>query len=236
MSRPSIVPLGEQAIVVEYGPGLDPGLNDRVLSLHRRLMAEPFPGYIESVPAYSSLTVCLDAEEWRRCNGLAGTTAVEGVMKKLERLASEPPDGWSGEETTVVVPVCYDARVAPDIDRVAGLRGIPTAEVVRLHTSMTYRVYMNGFVPGFPYLGILPAALEVPRKSTPSLRIPAGSVAIAGRQTGIYPFETPGGWQVIGRTPWKLFDKSADPCCLLRPGMKVCFEPIDLERLNASPS
>ena len=103
-----------------------------------------------------------------------------------------------------------------------------------MHTSTVYRVFMNGFVPGFPYLGLLPAGLEVPRKASPSLRVPAGSVAIAGRQTGIYPFETPGGWQVIGRTPLRLFDKSADPCCALRPGMRVRFEPVGLECLNAT--
>ena len=236
MSKPHIRTLGEQAVLVEFGPGLDPELNDRALSLHRRLQAEPFAGYVEGVPAYSSLTVLLDAEEWRRGNTEAGTTAAEGVMGLLERLIAEPDVGGDGREETVVVPVCYDALVAPDLEWVAGFKGIPTGEVVRLHTSSTYRVFMNGFVPGFPYLGILPATLEVPRKSTPSLRVPAGSVAIAGRQTGIYPFETPGGWQDIGRTPIRLFDKTAEPCCLLRPGMKVRFEPIGLDGLNASPT
>jgi inhibitor of KinA len=211
---------------------MDPVWNDRALYLHRLLSSQPFAGYIESIPAYSSLTVCLDAEKWRRCNRHSKSSAVESVIADLERILSEPTEYGSFREEEVVVPVCYDAPFAPDLDWVAAANGLTTEEVVRLHTSTTFRVYMNGFVPGFPYLGILPAELEVPRKSKPSLRVPAGSVAIAGRQTGIYPFDTPGGWQVIGRTPCRLFDKSSDPCCLLRPGMRVRFESVDPDRLN----
>jgi inhibitor of KinA len=234
MSNPRIQPLGDQAVLVEFGPGMDAALNDLVIALHRRLSEEPFPGFVESVPAYSSLTVHLDAVEWRLRNTHRHTTAVEGVMQDLEGMLSTVRAAASTPGEVVAVPVCYDPVVAPDIEWVTRYKKLSIEEVVSLHTSITYRVYMNGFVPGFPYLGILPDTLEVPRKSTPSLRVAAGSVAIAGRQTGIYPFETPGGWQVIGKTPWKLFDKSADPCCLLRPGMSVRFEPIGIDRLKAS--
>lgn len=233
MSHALIQPLGDQAVVVEFGPGMDPRLNDQVIALHHGLSAKPFPGYIESVPAYSSLTVHLDVLEWHRKNPCRRKTAVEGVTEDLEERLSTLRDFSRGSGDAISVPVCYDPAVAPDIAWVAGHVKLSIEEVVRLHTSVTYRVYMNGFVPGFPYLGILPDALEVPRKSTPALRIASGSVAIAGRQTGIYPFETPGGWQVIGRTPWKLFDKSADPVCLLRPGMSVRFEPIGIDLLKA---
>ena len=171
MSKPRIMPLGEQCLVVEFGRGMDPAWNDRALSLHRRLMAQPFPGYIESIPAYSSLTVCLDVEKWLRGNPQGKTTAVESAIEDLERLLDRSDaEASCDEEEAVVVPVCYDVSVAPDIERVADLKGLTIEEVVRLHTSTTYRVYMNGFVPGFPYLGILPAELEMPRKSTPSLR------------------------------------------------------------------
>ena len=235
MCKPRILTLGEQCLVVEFGRGMDPAWNDQALSLHRRLMEQPFPGYIESIPAYSSLTVCLDLERWCQSNPHRNTTAVESVMLYLERLIEgSDKDESVADEELMLVPVCYDVRVAPDLEQVAGLKGLAIEEVVRLHTSTTYRVYMNGFVPGFPYLGVLPAELEMQRKSTPALRIHAGSVAIAGRQTGIYPFETPGGWQVIGKTPWKLFDKSADPCCLLRPGMRVRFKAVGPDRLNES--
>lgn len=230
MLEPRILPLSEQALVVEFGPGWDPGLNDRAVGLHLRLLAQPFPGFMESVPAYSSLTVFFDAV---KILSLAKQgPAMEYVTEQLRSRMTASFDAGGGNGETLTVPVCYDESVAPDLAWVCRHKGVGKDELIDIHTSTTYRVYMNGFVPGFPYLGILPETLEVPRKSSPSLRVPPGSVAIAGRQTGIYPFETPGGWQVIGRTPWKLFDKSNDPCCLLRPGMRVRFRAVALSELK----
>ena len=232
MLESRILPLSEQALVVEFGPGWGPGLNDRAVDLHLRLLAHPFPGFMESVPAYSSLTVFFDAVKILSLTPQG--PAMEYVTEQLRSRMKGFIEGRAGTGETVSVPVCYDESVAPDLAWVCRHKGIGKDELIDIHTSMTYRVYMNGFVPGFPYMGILPEALEVPRKSSPSLRVPPGSVAIAGRQTGIYPFETPGGWQVIGRTPWKLFDKSHDPCCLLRPGMKVRFHAVELGKRKAA--
>jgi inhibitor of KinA len=127
------------------------------------------------------------------------------------------------------IPVCYDLSLAPDLPWVAAYCRLTIPEVIELHGSRTYRVYMIGFIPGFPYLGMLPPALDVPRKLRPALSVPAGSVALAGRQTGIYPFTIPGGWQVIGRTPFMLFDVHQMPCCSLTVGMQIKFIPISLE-------
>jgi inhibitor of KinA len=125
--------------------------------------------------------------------------------------------------------------VAEDLEWTAFHTGLEPDDIVALHTGTEYTVYMLGFVPGFPYLGILPEALDVPRKSRPAEAVPAGSVALAGRQTGIYPFTTPGGWQVIGRTPVKLFDTARDQVCLLKPGDRVRFEPITLHEFLNPP-
>jgi inhibitor of KinA len=126
------------------------------------------------------------------------------------------------------LPVCYDLSMAPDLPWVAEYCRLSIPEIIDLHSREIYRVYMIGFIPGFPYLGMLPPALEVPRKLRPALSVAAGSVALAGRQTGIYPFSIPGGWQVIGRTNYPLFDVNMEPCCSLELGQQIRFVPVSL--------
>jgi inhibitor of KinA len=130
------------------------------------------------------------------------------------------------------LPVCYDLSMAPDLPWVAEYCRLSIPEVIALHTRGIYRVYMIGFIPGFPYMGMLPPALEVPRKLRPALSVAAGSVALAGRQTGIYPFSIPGGWQIIGRTTYRLFDVNREPCCTLEVGQQIKFVPITLEQFK----
>jgi inhibitor of KinA len=232
MSQPRIYALNEQALTIEFGGEISPAVNNRVMALHHALQQDPFEGFVESVPAYTTLTVYYDL--WQiSTNKARGTQSagryVAGLLTgKLSAMEQKPP----AELPVLHVPVCYDLSMAPDLPWVAEYCRLSIPEVIALHSREIYRVYMIGFIPGFPYLGMLPPALEVPRKLRPALSVPAGSVALAGRQTGIYPFAIPGGWQVIGRTPLSLFNIDHDPCCSLEVGQPVKFESISLEEFN----
>ncbi len=227
MKYPRIYALSEYAVTVEFGDTIDPGINRMVISLRDQLSREPFPGFRESVPAYASLTVYFDPWEVRQAwPGDTAALAVGRILEARSRFAS-PEQG--DEQAIVEVPVCYDSTLAADLTWVAKFAQVSVEDVVRLHTARTYRVYMIGFVPGFPYLGVTDPAIEVPRKQQPALSVPAGSVALAGRQTGIYPAPIPGGWQVIGRTPIRLFNPDQEPYTTFRAGMTVRFTPIPLK-------
>jgi len=227
-----IYPLNEQAQTIEFGQEISPAINDQVMALHNDLQKQPFPGYIESVPAYTTLTVYYDL---LKISGLIKNSnlPVTGYVSSLlsERILLMNPV----KQTALPVlelPVCYDLTLAPDLPWVAEYCRLSIPEIIALHTQGIYRVYMIGFIPGFPYLGMLPQALEVTRKLRPALSVPAGSVALAGRQTGIYPFSIPGGWQIIGRTTYRLFDVNREPCCSLQLGQQIRFVPISLEEFK----
>ena len=223
-----IYPLNEQSLTIEFGQEINPAVNDRVMALHHALQKEPFRGYMESVPSYTTLTVYYDLflitkEEGSRSASVR-QFVVDQISEKLTLLATAAPS----ELPVLEIPVCYDLSMAPDLPWVAEYCRLSIPEIIDLHSGNTYRVYMIGFIPGFPYLGLLPPKLEVPRKIKPALSVAAGSVALAGRQTGIYPFNIPGGWQVIGRTPYGLFDVNRDPCCSVEAGRQIRFVPITL--------
>lgn len=216
MNHPRIYSIHEQVITIEFAQEISEEIHTRVLSLHRAIITEPFNGLIEIVPAFASLTIYFSQ-----------VITKEELIDILRKKINNPLSLHDTNQTqTKVIPVCYEPEFGIDLDAVSAQTGLGTSEIISLHTSQNYRVYMIGFMPGFPYLGILPNALEIPRKKTPSLHIPAGSVAIAGKQTGIYPSSSPGGWHVIGRTPIKMFDKYADPCTAFVPGDLVQFKPI----------
>ena len=209
---------GEAALVVEFADEISPEANGRVLALAAALRRRPLPGLVEAVPSYRSLLV--------HYNPLR--LAEERLRRHVERLLAV--EAQSGAEAAPgrlrEVPTVYGGELGPDLPSVAAIAGLGEAEVVRLHSETVYTVYMIGFLPGFPYLGILPEALTTPRLEAPRLVVPAGSVAIAGRQTGIYPLDSPGGWRIIGRTPLCLFDPQRDPPAYLGPGDRVRFVPV----------
>lgn len=196
----------------------------RVIALQHAIESNPFKGFIECVPAYGSLTVYFSAS--------VSASEVRLLLSDLSAQVSDTVHGSSLFGKKICIPVCYDPSLGVDLPWVSSHLNLSLEEIISLHTSFSYRVYMIGFIPGFPYMGTLPSALEVPRKQTPSLKIPMGSVAIAGKQTGIYPAEVPGGWQVIGRTPLKMFDPFASPCSFLNAGDRVQFNPITLDAFN----
>ncbi len=219
----SIFPLADNALVVELGTEMDEATNRKTLQLFRQLQMNPLPGVLNLVPAYASLSVFYDPVQIRR-NGYRELTAFEQVAAWIEEL----PFGevLPEEEKALRIPVCYGAGFGPDLETLAAFSGLSAEEVVRLHTAKPYRVYMIGFLPGFPYLGAVDERIAMPRKESPRLHVDAGSVGIAGTQTGIYPSDSPGGWQIIGRTPLQMFDVNREEPALLSPGMTVEFYPI----------
>lgn len=223
---PHIFPLAEYAAVAVFGEDIDPLINARVSQLCASLEGDPFPGMQELVPAYASLTVYFDPVTVRR--DLPGTSAWASVREVLMKRIHHPGPLAAPDNRCVDIPVCYDPSLGPDLAWVAAHCRLSPADVVRLHSETEYRVYMNGFIPGFAYLGLTNKAIDVPRRPEPVV-VAKGSVAIAGRQTGIYPATITGGWQVIGRTPVVMFDPARDPAVLLRTGMRVRFRPIDLD-------
>ena len=206
---------GDRALVVEFGDRVDRALSDDVLRLDASLRSSGIPGVVETVPTFRSLMVHYDPTVTSRAD-------LEGAIAgRLDRRS-----GLRSDATLWRVPVCYEGEFAPDLAEVARLAGLTMSEVVALHSAASYHVYMLGFLPGFPYLGDLPHRLALPRRADPRLRVPAGSVSIATTLTAIYPYESPGGWHLIGATPIRLFDPERPRPALLAPGDIVQFEPI----------
>jgi KipI family sensor histidine kinase inhibitor len=222
-SRATIVMAGDSCLVVELEERIDPVVNAAAVELAGRIEARRLPGVRDVVVSFRSVAVYFDplALDERHLR--------EELTREIAGVRAAVPAG----APTVEIPVCYGGHYGPDLGDVARFAACSEEEVVRLHTGATYRVYMLGFVPGFSYLASVPAAIAAPRRPTPRLRVPAGSVAIAGLQTGIYPIETPGGWNLIGRAAVKLYDPSrADPI-LLRPGYQVRFASVTPEAFAA---
>jgi len=200
-------PLGDAALLAELGTRLDTALNTRAIALANALKKRR--DVRQAVAAYASVTVHFDPDQ----------TTHDALAAAIKRLASKrPPMAEPGRLHRI--PVVYDG---PDLEAVAAVLGLSAAQVAEIHVRPIYRVFLVGFVPGWAYLGPLPEELELPRRHVPRTQVPAGSVAIAGRQSGIYPLPTPGGWHLIGRTSVKLFLPDADPPCLFRAGDRVKF-------------
>lgn len=229
--KPVLLDAGDAAFTVEFGEAIDPALVAAVNALDaaiaRAQAAGRLPGLIETMPTFRSLTVFFDPL-------LTGRAALVEALQPLFAAAEQasPVDGrrWR-------LPVCYEGEAAPDLDETARALGIGADELVARHSGTDWRVYMLGFLPGFPFMGDLPPALQRPRRTEPRLRVPAGSVAIAGGLTAIYPWESPGGWHLIGRCPVRLFDAAIDPPALLAAGDRVRLQPVseaEYRRLDAA--
>lgn len=219
----TIHPNGERSVRVDFGDSLSDHVYSQIIRLSENLRADSMPGLEDLVPSYSSLTIYFDPAKLRQNQN--GQTIFDfwssEIADRVLRIEGSPmPKGREME-----IPVCYDIELAADLTGVALSTGLSINEIVRLHSSQLYRVYLIGFLPGFPYLGTLPVELQLPRKQIPT-NVPAGSVAIAGLQSGIYPVQSPGGWHVIGRTPLSIFDSSLPAPCLLQAGDLVQFTPI----------
>jgi KipI family sensor histidine kinase inhibitor len=217
MSGYRIVPAGDSALIVEFEERIDPAINARAIACAEAIQAARIIGVRDIVPTYRSVAVYFDPVR----------TDSDELMERITHEA-EGATGVAADATSPIrIPVCYGGELGPDLASVATFAGLAEHEVVRIHSSGVYRVFMLGFVPGFAYLGLVDERIAMPRHTTPRVRVPTGSVAIAGVQTGIYPAETPGGWQLIGRTPLKPFDAARAEPFLMKAGDLVRFEAID---------
>lgn len=220
---PRLRPLGDAAWIVEFGDTIDEATHQRVMGLAQALADAKargeWPGIVEWVPAYTSLTVHFSMDE--QGDATLDTAAPLLALARDTAPLSRPGRRWR-------LPVCFDAEFAPDLEAVAQARTLSPQQVVALMTASAFRVYMLGFQPGFPYMGGLPAVLELPRRATPRTAVPERSLAIAGRMCAVYPWRSPGGWHLLGRTPLALFDAGiADDPAWLHPGDEVHWSAID---------
>ena len=229
---PRIVPATESALLVEFGNSIDYGINAKVYALQAVVENSEWSDVVfETIPTFRSILIEYDFAEssFAEMRG-----RLEAALEEVED-ASEVSAG--GRANVHDLPVAYGGEYGPDLDVVAKHAGITNDEVIQIHSGAEYRVFMLGFAPGFPYLGGMDERIACPRLATPRLKVAAGSVGIAESQTGIYPNESPGGWQIIGRSPSTLFDVTADPPSTLLPGSVVRFVPIshdEYQRLSGS--
>ena len=228
----TILPLGDSAVAIVLGTRIDASTLRRVNALAAAIRKARGPGIEDVVPAYASVTVFFEPAQL----AAGGAAPLEAVRRLVESCAAGIADGSAapaGAPREIEVPVCYGGEHGPDLGEVATHCGLGPGDVIERHSGAAYEVYAIGFVPGFPYLGGLPPSLRTPRRVTPRTRVPAGSVGIGGSQTGVYPFATPGGWQIIGRTPLALFAAGRTPPALLRAGDRVRFRAISAEEFSA---
>jgi inhibitor of KinA len=214
---------GDKALVMEFGNSISEGINNKIRSVSIAIEKSGIKGITEIVPTYRSLMVHYDPM----------TIGYDALLEKLTALEEQLESIELPEPCTYVIPTLYGGEFGPDIENVASHNGLTVEDVIRIHTSRSYLIYMLGFTPGFPYLGGMDERIATPRLGTPRTKISAGSVGIAAAQTGIYPIESPGGWQLIGRTPLKLYDPYRESPILLKAGNYIRFTAIDREQYDS---
>ncbi|WP_322507902.1 5-oxoprolinase subunit PxpB [Anaerolinea sp.] len=212
-----IQPCGDSSLLIILGEQISISLNRQVHALAQGLKARGIPGVEECVPGYATLRVDYDP---LKCS-------VEDLLHHIQEVWESLPEDSALSAREVVIPVHYGGEDGPDLPFVAQHTGLSEEEVIRRHTAGRYPVFLMGFLPGFPYLGGMDESLATPRLDTPRQRVPAGSVGIAGKQTGVYPLDSPGGWRIIGRTSLTLFDVTREPPFLLQPGDVVRFVAVE---------
>lgn len=220
-----IEPLGDRGLIVRFGEHVDAQISERARAVARQLLAAPIDGVSDVVPAFTTLALHYRPEA-------LGDAPYERLRGEVETILQRGIATGQTAARVVEIPVCYGGEFGPDLAEVAAACGLGIDDVIARHAASPHVVHMLGFAPGFPYMGGLDARLTVPRRATPRTAVPAGSVAIARDQSAIYPLEAPGGWNLIGRTPLRLFDPKAEPPCLLQPGDQVRFVPIPPEQFG----
>ncbi|MGE0312218.1 MAG: 5-oxoprolinase subunit PxpB [Lautropia sp.] len=230
--RPRLSPSGDQCVIVEFGEVIDLAVNARALAFARRVSEAAIAGVVDIVPSHVGVGVHYRAD---RVSVRSTQSPYDAIAASLRRLLREPFGDAREASPLVEIPVCVGGEHGADLDEAAATLGMGAEALVERFLSTELRVLMIGFAPGQPYLGMLDARLSLPRRKTPRTRVPAGSVAIANGQATIYPFELPGGWHLLGRTPRALFDRGrADDPCLLKPGDRVRFVPLDASAFDAA--
>ncbi|AVX21754.1 sensor histidine kinase inhibitor, KipI family [Carboxydocella sporoproducens DSM 16521] len=213
------LPAGDKGVVVEFGNSISKEINKKIRSLMLAIEQAELPGIMELIPTYRSLLVLYEPLAWKYGDLILQLEKIEANLGALKL----------PEPQVILLPVVYGGEYGPDLNFVSEHAKLTPEEVIKIHTGTDYLIYMLGFTPGFPYLGGMDERIATPRLQTPRTKIPAGSVGIAGSQTGVYPIESPGGWQIIGRTPVKLFDPAREKPVLLQAGNYVRFYQITPE-------
>lgn len=222
----NVITAGDSALVIELDERIDPEVNARAVSLAESIAAEKIIGVRDVVPTYRSVAVYFDPLR----------VQYDRLRDYLDRIELDAGRATRHSAGTIRIPVCYGSDLGPDLPAVAAFAGLSEQGVIDLHAAVPYRVFMLGFVAGFAYMGSVDSRIAMPRHSIPRVRVPLGSVGIAGVQTGIYPAETPGGWQLVGRTPVKPFDPTRAQPSLMKAGDTVQFYPITPAEFDAWPS
>ena len=228
-------PLGDHAVVIQLGSSIQQETHELVKTVTNLLEIQTPDWLVELIPAFTTVTVYYDPIKIIESQkAFQNTLPYTVVCSEIEHTLSQMTLGEHTESRIVDIPVCYGGEFGPDLDEVANYHQVSPEEIIHKHTNGDYLVYMIGFAPGFPYIGGMSPEIATPRRESPRLKIPAGTVGIAGEQTGVYPIETPGGWQLIGRTPLKLFTPDSDDSpSLLKAGDRIRFSPISLEEYKA---
>lgn len=225
-----IFPLGDQGLTVHLGDTVDETVNACCLDLAAAIDSASIPGVRNITPAYNTVAVHWNmAEVTRSCHT---HSAYHYLHSRITAIINALPKTSPRQNRSLTIPACFHPSIAPDLQSLSQQKRMSTGEVIELFTAGTYRVYMLGFLPGFPYMGTVNQQLAMPRKESPHLHIAAGSIGIAGIQAGIYPLDSPGGWNIIGRTPLRIFSSEATHPCLFRPGDHVRFQPLEIEEFH----
>ncbi len=226
-----IYPIGDQGITLDYGGEMNERVNRKIFQLYQLLINWHSKAVLDIIPAYHSISIIYDLVKAKK---LAGSeSAYQYFENKLNSLEQEIEEqSVESEGRKMIVPVCYDLTLAPDLQELANTHQLSVEEVIQIHSNKSYRIYMIGFLPGFAYMGTVDERITSPRRTSPRTSVPAGSVGIAGFQTGIYPLVSPGGWQLIGQTPLQIFDANQTQPTLLEPGDQVFFQSISLEEFH----
>ncbi len=227
MMKYTIEPLGDNSMIIELGQDMSHEIQQKVKKVSSFFEENKFEWVIETVPGFTTVAVFYDPLKIKTT-----TLPYDEVRAFLEPLLEKLEVDGDTEPRVVEIPVCYGGEFGPDLEEVANHNGLTVDEVIDIHSNGEYTVYMIGFAPGFPYIGGMSEKIAAPRRSNPRLKIPAGSVGIAGKQTGVYPIETPGGWQLIGKTPEKLFTPEGNTPSLLQAGDQIKFVPISEEEFQ----
>lgn len=219
----AITPIGDSGIRISFGDEVSPKLHRQMIAIKKKLESKQFSWIIDIIPSFTTLSIVYRPVE----------ITYKKACEILEEILQDKEEHGADDALVYHIPVCYESPYELDLEDVAQINHLSKQEVIELHTKQTYYIYFLGFLPGFAYLGGMDAQIATPRLEEPRLEVPAGSVGIAGEQTGIYPVKSPGGWRIIGRTPVRLYDRSRMPPALLLPGNYVRFYPISQAEFQA---